>query len=298
MSQKKIRHATFNMRNIAKINENFEELFSRERGSGDVGEITTDQILTNSYVVFRDAKGRFKATDEFRDLKNQLEVNRWIVEQLEGFEGGDLPPMDVEPTANTLVKRDSAGNVKASTLVATQGNFGGAQGLRSFNLYGDGFDGRLSLQSNQGGGPGLEMTTDGNRTRALIKLIRAGVNGTELQVWTSKDDGVIHMPFVFGKGGEFLLREPGSTTNANYNTAGGFKNAGGKIQYRNDGGAWTELGAGSSTLSVSPEQLIETLSTLRDATQDETTVEGLRDAIGNAIGGLIEKFEAQLASEE
>lgn len=49
-----------------------------------------------------------------------------------------------------------------------------------------------------------------------------------------------------------------------------------------------------STPSVSPTQLIETLSTLRDATRDETTVEGLRDSIGNAIGGLIEKFEATL----
>ena len=40
--------------------------------------------------------------------------------------------------------------------------------------------------------------------------------------------------------------------------------------------------------------LIETLSTLREATQDETTLEGLRDSIGNAIGGLIEKFEAKV----
>ena len=38
--------------------------------------------------------------------------------------------------------------------------------------------------------------------------------------------------------------------------------------------------------------LIETLATLRNATKDETTLEGLRDAIGNAVGGLIEKFEA------
>ena len=43
--------------------------------------------------------------------------------------------------------------------------------------------------------------------------------------------------------------------------------------------------------------LIETLSTLREATKDETTVKGLRDAIGNAVGGLIEKFEAMQAEE-
>jgi hypothetical protein len=43
---------------------------------------------------------------------------------------------------------------------------------------------------------------------------------------------------------------------------------------------------------MTSRDLIETLSTLRDATKDETTLEGLRDAIGNAVGGLIEKFEA------
>ena len=43
---------------------------------------------------------------------------------------------------------------------------------------------------------------------------------------------------------------------------------------------------------IATADLIETLATLRNATKDETTLEGLRDAIGNAVGGLIEKFEA------
>ena len=42
-------------------------------------------------------------------------------------------------------------------------------------------------------------------------------------------------------------------------------------------------------------ELLTTLVTLRSATMDETTVEGLRDSIANAIGGLIEKFEAEIA---
>ena len=45
-------------------------------------------------------------------------------------------------------------------------------------------------------------------------------------------------------------------------------------------------------VAISTRDLIETLATLRNATKDETTLEGLRDAIGNAVGGLIEKFEA------
>ena len=44
--------------------------------------------------------------------------------------------------------------------------------------------------------------------------------------------------------------------------------------------------------------LIRTLHTLREATKDETTIKGLRDAIGNAVGGLIEKFEAMQASTQ
>ena len=46
---------------------------------------------------------------------------------------------------------------------------------------------------------------------------------------------------------------------------------------------------------MSKRGLIKTLSTLRNATKDETTLEGLRDSIGNAIGGLIEEFENQIA---
>jgi hypothetical protein len=44
--------------------------------------------------------------------------------------------------------------------------------------------------------------------------------------------------------------------------------------------------------------LIETLSTLREATRDENTLEGLRDALSDAIGGLIQKFEAQISTTE
>jgi hypothetical protein len=45
-------------------------------------------------------------------------------------------------------------------------------------------------------------------------------------------------------------------------------------------------------ISVGTRDLIETLSTLRNATKDENTLEGLRDAIGNAVETLVAKFEA------
>ena len=47
-----------------------------------------------------------------------------------------------------------------------------------------------------------------------------------------------------------------------------------------------------SGVLIGSRDIIETLATLRNATKDEETLEGLRDAIGNAVGGLIEKFEA------
>jgi hypothetical protein len=47
---------------------------------------------------------------------------------------------------------------------------------------------------------------------------------------------------------------------------------------------------------IGHSELITTLATLRNATKDETTLEGLRDSIGNAIGGLIEKFEQEIAA--
>ena len=44
--------------------------------------VTTDLVSTNPGILFRDAKGRFKSI-AVPDLKNQLEVNRWLLEQIE-----------------------------------------------------------------------------------------------------------------------------------------------------------------------------------------------------------------------
>jgi hypothetical protein len=44
------------------------------------------------------------------------------------------------------------------------------------------------------------------------------------------------------------------------------------------------------------KDLIKTLSTLRNATKDETTLEGMRDALADAIGGLIENLEHEIST--
>jgi hypothetical protein len=49
---------------------------------------------------------------------------------------------------------------------------------------------------------------------------------------------------------------------------------------------------------LSVNDLIDVLHSLREATQEEKTVEGLRDSIGNCVGGIIEKLEAIQAETE
>ena len=127
------------------------------------------------------------------------------------------------------------------TITAAKGDFGSPAALRSFNVYGTGTNGRLSLQSNEAGNPGLEMTIDSNVTRVLARLARAGTSGTELQVWNQRDGGGIHMPFVFGEGGEFFIRPKGSSTDV-VNDAG-FRNQAGTLEFRNDNGTWSSFGS-------------------------------------------------------
>ena len=45
-------------------------------------------------------------------------------------------------------------------------------------------------------------------------------------------------------------------------------------------------------ITVSPATMAEAFTTLQTAVADEDTVEGIKTALTNALGGLIEKFEA------
>jgi len=142
MSQKKIAHAAFNIRNIEKINENFEELYSREgSGGGDVGEITTDQVNTNPDVLFRDSKGRFKSTDNVPKLNNQLEVNRWFLEQIEGIEAGEGAPGISESLWTSEV------NEEGKTVV-TLSDIDNSTNFNNFDIEYDKDDPRCSLKVN------------------------------------------------------------------------------------------------------------------------------------------------------
>jgi|SaaInlV_100m_DNA_5_1039725.scaffolds.fasta_scaffold07597_2 hypothetical protein len=187
-------------------------------------------------------------------------------------------------------------------LGISYGEADGNQG--NVNIYGeDRYKPQLCLQGPVGSTPsiwfrGASLGMMDNPLYCQVKASAAGHgNGQELQVWTVTDDegGYGHQPFVFGSNGTFFIQPDRSTDAVNYDVTAGFRNDDGKLQFRHESGRWNDLtDLGGSTRSVSPTQLIETLSTLRDATRDETTVEGLRDSIGNAIGGIIEKLESQI----
>ena len=60
-------------------------------------DLTTDLVATNSSVVFRDSKGRFKSRADVPELNNQLEVNRFLWEQIEKLlEGPEVPELPEE----------------------------------------------------------------------------------------------------------------------------------------------------------------------------------------------------------
>ena len=46
-------------------------------------KLTTDLVSTNTAVIFRDQKGRFRSTAEIPALDNQLQVNRFLWEEIE-----------------------------------------------------------------------------------------------------------------------------------------------------------------------------------------------------------------------
>jgi hypothetical protein len=82
--------------------------------------------------------------------------------------------------------------------------------------------------------------------------------------------------------------------NGSPSKAGTIDFGGGDYQWNNAYFSGTVYSKGSPlTRTV---DLIKTLSTLRNATKDETTLEGMRDALSDAIGGIIQDLEHQIST--
>ena len=70
------------------------EMVGLRDGDNIRADLTTDLVSTNSSVVFRDSKGRFKSASEVPELSNQLEVNRFLwgeIEKLQSQEPPEVP---------------------------------------------------------------------------------------------------------------------------------------------------------------------------------------------------------------
>jgi hypothetical protein len=120
-------------------------------------------------------------------------------------------------------------------LSAQNATFGGASTLRSFNIYGSGLNGRLSIQGPGASNPGVEFTTDGNTNRVLLRAEEVGTSGLQLQLYTEPDGGSITNWWTFtddgvldiSDGTDFRGIRLNSTTNA--------------LEFENSSGSWVSI---------------------------------------------------------
>ena len=168
-----------------------------------------------------------------------------------------------------------------TTLSATGALFGGTnvQSLRSFNIYGSGFDGRISLQGPSASNPGLEFTTSGNARRALLRYQEVG-NGSELQQWTQVNGGGIAKHFVFGEDGGLYINPKSSPGGAPNNA--GFRNLSGIMQFKNATGPWTDIDTAGATGPQGATGLGATGATGETGIQGATGLQG--DSVTGATG--------------
>ena len=114
-------------------------VYSQGGGSGGeggaMGPVTTSMVATESDVLFRDAKGRFKSTENVPDLKNQLEVNRWFLEQIEGIESGGEGLTYQIQTDKILRAGDAAIELVASDNSYTNVKFAGENGITVYSDF-------------------------------------------------------------------------------------------------------------------------------------------------------------------
>ena len=161
-----------------------------------------------------------------------------------GPQGGTEIFLDKTPQLGGDLDALNQNITNISDIQSQRGLFGGAAPLRAFNIFGNGLNGRISLQGGPGNNPGLEFTTNGNATRNLFRYQEVGT-GAELQVWTQPNGGNITKFFVIGSDGGFYINAPGG--GASTPNISGFRNNGGTMQFRNSTGDWKDIeGAGAT----------------------------------------------------
>jgi hypothetical protein len=241
--------------------------------------VTTDLIETNSDVLFRDAKGRFKSTEDVPELTNQLEVNRWFLQQLEDTWAGevDLPEMTNDWTPNTLALRDNNGNAKFTQVTVKNITF--AQNSVANNMADTWFLSGGEQSANgikKNDAPGMRSSLDVYSKGEVDALSGGdsffsdiGSNTIEYfgdQLWVTSLRDPFFIGAKIGSDSEFT-----GTVTAN-----------------------KFIGDGSDlTGTVSAKALAAAFGDIQAALSNEKTVAGLRKALTNSLGGLIETLERE-----
>ena len=196
-----------------------------------------------------------------------------------GANGGTDIVLDTTPQLGGDLDGLTKNISNVTTISATGALFGGTgvQSLRSFNIYGAGLDGRISLQGPASSNPGLEFTTSSNATRVLFRYQEVGT-GSDLQLWNQPNGGGIAKHFVFGDTGGFFINPQGSGV-SQPNDAG-FRNLAGVMQFKNSTGNWTDIDTAGATGPQGATGVGATGATGADGIQGATGATGLEGPQG------------------
>ena len=246
-------------------------------GSGSV-DVTTDQVKTRSDIVFRDAKGRYKSAENIPELKNQLEVNRWFVEQLEAIESGGEGLTYQIQTDKILRAGDAAIELVASDNSYTGVKFTGENGISVYSDY-----------------EGIRINGSGLATHNEV-LVEVGKEATTRSDIDSYLDQKIDANSFFTDIGsntiQFIGDELWVTTLADPVFVGA--KLGSDSSFSGTVTANKFVGDGSGlTGTVSTKALAKAFGDIQAALSNEKTVAGLKKALTNSLGGLIEKLERE-----
>ena len=145
--------------------------------------------------------------------------------------------------ASSNVNLNSKALTGVSSITSSAALFGASPAnLRAFNLRGTGLNGRISLQGGSGDNPGLELTTDSNASRVLLRLQEVGTDGTSLELFSEEDGGNITLNQTFDGDGSIYWHDTSAKD-------AGIRNNSGAMQFKNSSGSWTDIpssGGGST----------------------------------------------------
>jgi hypothetical protein len=262
-------------------------VYSQGGGSGgeggSMGPVTTSMVVTEPDVLFRDAKGRFKSVT-VPDLKNQLEVNRWFVEQLESLEAGeiDLPEMTNDWTPNTLALRDNNGNSKFTQVTVKNITF--AQNSVANNMADTWF-----LSGGEQSANGVKKNSAAGMRSSLSVYSKDEVDALSGGDLFFKDIGSNTIEYFGDQLWVTSLRDP-FFIGAKLGSDSEFTGTVTANKFVGDGSGLTG--------TVSTKTLAKAFGDIQAALSDEKTVAGLKKALTNSLGGLIETLDTKDLDKE